>query len=123
MTATIHVLAPESPPPPPLLPEEIHYDRFVPDEIQEALLDAFASPDLTREQRAEFWETALHWVRLREYATDRTGHPEDVLMRPGTADEAEEAAREIAQGEIALVVNGTRPARGSRTIPTGDWPA
>ena len=129
--ATVHVLPVQRQPEEPRLDRErrihvldwlateIHYDRFVPDDIQNDLLDEFASPDLTCEQRDEFWDGALQWVRLREDAIERTGHPEDVLMRPGTADEAEKAARTNARAELSLVVNGIKPARGSHS-PRGN---
>lgn len=86
----------------------------IPEEVITTLLDAYASPSLAGEARAQAWDDCLTWVDLRIGAIARTIHPEDVLGRPGTADEAEEVARERASGELSRLVFGNQTtARGS----------
>lgn len=128
MTATVHVL-PGPASTPPLLPErrKLLLDwlavqvtcsySFVPEDVQDALLDMCACPDLSPEQRADFWDDLQNHVDLREGLESGRYLPDTVGCTH--RDDAEETAGRNAQDALSLLVFGNQAARGSHT-PRGN---
>lgn len=132
MTATVYVIHADRPPTLlNLLPErrKLLIDwlavqttggyTVVPDEVLDTVLDICASPSLSPEDRAEYWDGVQTWVDLREGLNERRMLPEAILGCTDQED-AEKTASANAEDAKSLLVHGPNTARGSRSTPTGE---
>lgn len=131
MTATVYVIHADRPPTLlNLLPErrKLLIDwlavqttggyTVVPEEVLDTVLDICASPGLSLEERAEYWDGVQTWVDLREGLNARRMLPEAVGCQD--QEDAEKTASANAEDAKSLLVHGPNTARGSRSTSTGD---
>ena len=130
MTADVYVF-PGTASTPPLLPErrKLLLDWLavqetcgyvvVPEEVHDVVLDICGDPDLTTEQRAEFYDGVLTWVDLREGLNERRVLPEAILGCQDQEDAEKTASANAEDAKSLLVFGNHSTARGSGITPRG----